>query len=110
MDQSIRNKLRGVVTQCRKLLEEAVAQVLQGQFGIYASGKKDEVHVEEESRMKNLSDEDKGYRRDIQAHLGHIEALGYKAKDALAQLVRETAFTHLTRLCAYAMTVASEAC
>jgi hypothetical protein len=88
MDQAIRNKLRNVVTQCRKLLEEAVTQVLQGQFGIYASGKKDGVHVEDEARMKNLSDEDKGYRRDIQAHLGHIQTLGYKSKDALAQLVR----------------------
>ena len=100
MEQGIRNKLRNVVTQCRKLLEEALRQVLQGQFGIYESGKKDEVHAEDESRMKNLSAEDKGYRRDIQAHLGHIEALGYKAKDALAQLVREIAFTHLNRLCA----------
>jgi len=43
MDQGLRNKLRNVVTQCRKLLEDAVAQVLQGQFGIYATGKKDEV-------------------------------------------------------------------
>ena len=59
MDQSIRNELRNVVTKCRKLLEEAVSQVLQGQFGIYASAKKDEVHVEEESRMKNLSEEDR---------------------------------------------------
>src|SRR5712692_9645948 len=103
MDQGIRNKLRSVVTQCRKLLEEAVRQVLQGQFGIYESTKKDEVHLEDEGRMKNLTEEDKGYRRDIQAHLGHIEALGYKAKDALAQLVREVAFTHLNRLCAYKM-------
>src|SRR6266516_416304 len=100
MDQAIRNKLRNVVTQCRKLLEEAVSQVLQGQFGIYASGK-DEVHVEDESRMKNLSGEDKGYRQYILAHLDHIQALGYKAKDALAHLVREIAFTHLNRLCAY---------
>jgi len=108
MDQSIRNKLRGVVTQCRKLLEEAVSQVLQGQFGIYESGKKDEVHVEDEARMRNLSEEDKGYRRDILAHLEHIQALGYKAKDALAQLVREIAFTHLNRLCAYKMMEARE--
>ena len=103
MDQAIRNRLRNVVTQCRKLLEEGVSQVLQGQFGIYASGKKDEVHVEDESQMKNLSAEDKGYRRDILAHLAHIQALGYKTKDALAQLVREIAFTHLNRLCAYKM-------
>jgi len=108
MDQAIRNKLRNVVTECRKLLEEAVSQVLQGQFGIYGTGKKDEVHVEDESGMKNLSKEDRGYRRDIQAHLGHIEALGYKPKDALAQLVREIAFTHLNRLCAYKMMEARE--
>src|SRR5437588_2179219 len=108
MDQAIRNKLRNVVTQCRKLLEEAVSQVLQGQFGIYASGKKDEVHVEDETRMKNLSGEDMGYRRDILAYLEHIKALGYKAKDALAQLVREIAFTHLNRLCAYKMMEAGE--
>src|SRR6266542_418624 len=103
MDQAIRNKLRNVVTQCRKLLEEAVSQVLQGQFGIYGSGKKDEVHVEDEAGLKNLSEEDRGYRRDLQAHLGHIGALGYKPRDALAQLVREIAFTHLNRLCAYKM-------
>jgi hypothetical protein len=108
MDQAIRNKLRNVVTQCRKLLEEAVSQVLQGQFGIYGSAKKDEVHVEDESRMKNLSGEDVGYRRDILAHLEHIEALGYKSKDALAQLLREIAFTHLNRLCAYKVMEARE--
>jgi hypothetical protein len=108
MDQAIRNKLRNVVTQCRKLLEEAVAQVLQGQFGIHAGAKKDEVHIEDEAGVKNLSEEDKGYRRDILAHLEHIEALGYKPKDALAQLVRETAFTHLNRLCAYKMMEARE--
>lgn len=102
MDQSIRNKLRNVVTQCRKLLEEAVSQVLQGQFGISASGKKDDVHVEDESSLK-LTAEDQGCRRDLVAALGHIQALGYKAKDALAQLVREIAFTHLNRLCAYKM-------
>jgi hypothetical protein len=108
MDQAIRNKLRNVVTQCRRLLEEAVSQVLQGQFGIHASAKKDEVHVEDEARMRNLGEEDKGYRRDILAHLEHIKALGYKPKDALAQLVREIAFTHLNRLCAYKMMEARE--
>ena len=76
--------------------------MLQGQFGISASVKKDEVHVEDESSLK-LSTEDEGCRRDLVAHLGHIQALGYKAKEALGQLVREIAFTHLNRLCAYKM-------
>jgi hypothetical protein len=50
MDQAIRNKLRGVVTQCRKLLEESVSQELQGKFGIYAE-KKDAVQVDDDTRM-----------------------------------------------------------
>jgi hypothetical protein len=103
MDQSTRNTLRNVVTQCRKLLEESVAQVLQGQFGIYAAGKKDEVQIEPEARMSHLSEEDRAYRQDLLDHYEHIKALGYKAKDALAQLIREVAFTHLNRFCAYRM-------
>src|SRR5215813_13969904 len=103
MDQGTRNKLRNVVTQCRKLLEDAVAQVLQGQFGIYGSGKRDEVHIEDEVRMAHLSDEDRTYRKDILDHFEHIKAFGAKPKDALDQLVREIAFTHLNRLCAYKM-------
>ena len=108
MDQALRNKLRNVVTKCRKLLEDAVAQVLQGQFGIYPSGKKDEVHVEDEARMGHLGDEDRACRSDLLDHFQHIIALGYKPKDALAQLVREVAFTHLNRLCAYKMMEARE--
>jgi hypothetical protein len=100
MDQTIRNKLRSVVTQCRKLLEDAVAQALQGQFGIY-SGNKGEVHVEDAARMTHLSAEDQAYRKDILDHFDHIKARGYKPKESLDQLIREIAFTHLNRLCAY---------
>jgi hypothetical protein len=103
MDQNTRNTLRNVVTQCRRLLEESVAQVLQGQFGIYAAGKKDEVQIEPEARMSHLSEEDRAYRQDLLDHYEHIKALGYKAKDALAQLIREVAFTHLNRFSAYRM-------
>ena len=35
MDQEIRNKLRNVVTQCRKLLEESISQDLEGKYGIF---------------------------------------------------------------------------
>lgn len=108
MDQAIRNKLRNVVTQCRKLLEQSVGETLQGQFGIYPSGKKGDVKVEDEARMSHLSEEDRACRKDLIDHLHHIQALGYKAQDALAQLVREIAFTHLNRLCAYKMMEARE--
>jgi len=103
MDQTVRNKLRNVVTQCRKLLEDATAQALQGRFGIYAARKKGEVHIEDESRMVHLSDEDRACRQDLLDHLAHIQAIGYKPREALEQLIREIAFTHLNRLCAYKM-------
>jgi hypothetical protein len=102
MEQATRNKLRNVVTQCRKLLEESIAQQLEGQFGIRA-GKKDAVQIEDEARMSHLSEEDQHYRRDLIDHLEHIKVLSFKPKDALDQLIREIAFTHLNRLCAYKM-------
>jgi len=103
MDQTIRNKLRGVVTQCRKLLEDSTAQALQGRFGIYAARKKGEVQIEDEARMAHLTQEDRACRQDLLDHLEHIQAIGYKPSEALEQLVREISFTHLNRLCAYKM-------
>ena len=103
MDQAVRNRLRNVVTQCRRLLEDATAQALQGRFGIYAVGRKDDVHVEDDARMGHLTNEDRALRRDLLDHLEHIKAVGLKPREALEQLVREIAFTHLNRLCAYKM-------
>ncbi len=102
MDQAIRNKLRGVVTRCRKLLEDSVSQELQGKFGIYAA-KKDGVQVDDEARMTHLTVEERAARKDILDHYDHIKARGFKAKEALDQLIREIAFTHLNRFCAYKM-------
>lgn len=103
MDQGTRNTLRNTVTQCRRLLEEATTQALQGRFGIFAVGRKGEIQVEEEARMTHLSEEDHACRRDLIDHLAHIASLGYKRSEALEQLIREIAFTHLNRLCAYKM-------
>ncbi|MGO9816244.1 MAG: hypothetical protein ACLP53_36445 [Isosphaeraceae bacterium] len=103
MDQAIRNKLRSVVTQCRRLLEESIAQQLQGRFDIYATGKKDEVKAEDDVPLGYLTDEERQARRDILAHFRHIDSLVHKPKESLEQLIREIAFTHLNRLCAYKM-------
>lgn len=103
MDQTVRNKLRGVVTQCRKLLEDSTAQALQGRFGIYMARKKGEVQIEDEARMAHLTEEDRACRQDLLDHLEHIQAIGYKPSEALEQLVREVSFTHLNRVCAYKM-------
>ena len=103
MDQAIRNKLRSVVTQCRRLLEESIAQQLQGKYDLFATGKKDEVRAEKDVPLGHLSDEERQARQDILAHFEHVKALGYKPREALEQLIREIAFTHLNRLCAYKM-------
>jgi hypothetical protein len=95
-----------VVTQCRRLLEDSVSQELQGKFGIYA-GKNGSIQIDNESRMSHLSMQEKLSRRDILAHMAHIESGSGITKDKgqriLEQLVREIAFTHLNRLCAYKM-------
>src|SRR5712692_2256884 len=98
MDKSLRNTLRIVVTQSRKILEEAIGELLQGQFGIHADGK-----IEDADSMTHLSEEEQQHREQLLVHLEHIHAAGFKPKDAVAQLVREIAFTHLNRLCAYKM-------
>ena len=106
MDQEIRNKLRNVVTQCRKLLEDSVSQELEGKYGVFA--KKDQVIADSNATMTHLIEEEQAARNDILDHFGHIKARGFKPKEALDQLVREIAFTHLNRLCAYKMMEARE--
>lgn len=98
MDKARRNALRNVVTRCRQLLEQAVGEVLQGQYGVHPDGA-----VEDAESLTHLSDEAQRYREQTVAHLEHIKAAGFKARDAVAQLTREAAFTHLNRLCAYKM-------
>ncbi|MCY2962979.1 MAG: SAM-dependent methyltransferase, partial [Planctomycetota bacterium] len=124
MDQEIRNKLRNVVTQCRKLLEDSISQELEGKYAIFA--KKNEVTADPGAKMAHLSDEDQQARREILDHLQHIQSSlhgdKYRTskqrttdngplttdKSALDQLIREIAFTHLNRLCAYKMMEARE--
>jgi hypothetical protein len=106
MDQEIRNKLRNVVTQCRKLLEDSVSQELEGKYGIFAN--KYQVIADPNATMTHLTEEEQAARNDILDHFGHIKARGFKPKEALDQLVREIAFTHLNRLCAYKMMEARE--
>jgi hypothetical protein len=98
MDKATRNVLRNVVTKCRRLLEEAIGEILQGQFGIHPNGK-----VEDLARMQHLSESDRGYREQALIHLQHIQASGLGPAAAVDQLVREIAFTHLNRLVAYKM-------
>ena len=98
MDKALRNTLRNVVTQCRKLLEDSIADTLEGQYGVYRSGKTDDA-----SAMVHLSPEERQVRERILIHFNHIKSGGFRGKDAVEQLTREVAYTHLNRLSAYKM-------
>ena len=69
MEKGLRNELRNTVTKCRKLLEDAVEKLLQGQFGIHLSGE-----IEEAESLTHLSPEDLEYREQVVTHLEHIKA------------------------------------
>ncbi|MDD5368830.1 MAG: BREX-1 system adenine-specific DNA-methyltransferase PglX [Anaerolineaceae bacterium] len=96
MDKYLRTQLCNTVTACRKLLEGAISERLEGQFGIFQSG-----IIEGASSLGHLSAENQVYRQQLLIHLEHIRAAGVKPKDAADQLIREIAFTHINRLCAY---------
>lgn len=98
LDKALRNTLRNTVTQCRRLLEQAVGDVVEGRLGIGRDGQ-----VEDAGRMGHLSEPEMEHREEVVSHLRHIEAGGFKPADAVAQLIREVAYTHLNRLCAYKM-------
>jgi hypothetical protein len=100
MDKAERNTLRNTVTSCRRLLEEAVGELLEGQFGIHPSG-----GIEDPSRMGHLPPDEMDVREELVANLRHVQATlvggGPVSTEAVQQLVREIGFTHLNRLCAY---------
>lgn len=98
MDKGHGSLLRNTVTRCRQLLEASIFDVLEGQFGIHRDGT-----IEDEARMGHLSPEDQGYRHEVILSLEHKKAAGFDPEAAVAELVREVAFTHLNRLCAFKM-------
>jgi len=98
MEKALRNSLRLAVIGCRRLLETEIGELLEGQFGIHHDGR-----VEDVAALGALVPEDTAHRDRLLAHLRHIEAGGFAPAAAAGQLVREAAFTHLNRLCAYKM-------
>lgn len=99
MDKTTRDALRKMVMQCRKLLEDATSEALEGHYGIHLKTGK----VDEESRLGTLDRHDRDTRTRLMAHLEHIRAHGVSATSSVEQLVREISFTHLNRISAYKM-------
>jgi hypothetical protein len=85
-----------MVTNCRKTLESSLAEILEGQYGIDTKGQ-----VADLSILGHLDPTERIFRDELVSQLNHIIALGFKPKDGVSQLVREVAYTHFNRLCAY---------
>ena len=98
MEAEARSRLQAAVTTCRRLLETSIGGRLEGQYGIDRKGS-----IADESRMGHLMQDELAFRRELVARLEHIRSAGLGDRDALAQFVRELAFTHLNRLVAFRM-------
>jgi len=96
MNKETRNILRNVVTEMRRKLEDAVSKRLEGHFGIHDTGK-----IDGDFRMGHLDDEGRANREQLLGHLEHVKSGGFNDADAVDQLKREIAFTHLNRLVAF---------
>ena len=95
MDRDLRNLLRLAVTRCRTLLEEDFQNQLEGTLGVYTDGR-----VAPEASLPQLDARGLRDRRGIVAAVEHLQSGGLDPADAVAQFVREAAFSTLNRLTA----------
>jgi len=95
MEKALRNKLRNIVVRCRELLEKEFAEQLEGIFGVRPDGT-----VEPLETLSHLDARRIRQRTEIEAALDHLRAAGVEAKAAVAQFIRESAFTFLNRIAA----------
>lgn len=102
MDRDLRNQLRNAVTKCRTILEQSVGEVLEGVFAINPDGS-----ALPRASVRHLREPDLDLRDELLDKLRHIQDTmldgGPIGMFAIEQLVREVAFTHLNRVCAFKM-------
>lgn len=99
MDKEMRNQIRKMVEDARRLLEEDARQQLEGVYGITPK----KIQAEESMPVFRQHPRRLAERRDIIAAIEYEEASGLKKADAVEKFIRETAFTCLNRLAALRM-------
>ena len=102
MDKATRNAIERATQQARKLLEEDFASQLEGTFDVLRSGviaPKGGVHLSARQQFQ---------RDKIVAAIEHKRAAGMTAAEAVADYVRDAAFTTLNRFVALKMLEARE--
>ena len=97
MDKDIRNALQRATQAARKLLEKEFGEQLEGTYDILPDGtilSEPGAHLDERQRLA---------RGKIISAIGHKRAGGMSPQEAVAEAVREAAFTTLNRFAALKM-------
>ena len=102
MDKSTRNAIERATQQARKLLDDDFSSQLEGTFDVLRSG------VIAPSGGVHLSSRQQFQRGKIVAAIDHKRALAMTASEAVADYVRDSAFTTLNRFIALKMLEARE--
>ncbi len=102
MDKSTRNAIERATQQARKLLDDDFSSQLEGTFDVLRSG------AIAQSGGVHLSTRQQFQRGKIAAAIDHKRASGMTALEAVADYVRDAAFTTLNRFIALKMLEARE--
>src|SRR5262245_54855798 len=94
MDKEVRNSIERATQRARGLLERDFASQLEGDFDVHASG---EVAAQAGA---HLSARQAFHRERIVAAVEHKRAAGLSPADAVADYLRDAAFTTLNRFVA----------
>lgn len=94
LSKAQRERLKDVVTRCRRELLDDLARTLEGRFGIRRNGE-----MEATSRLR-LDDAGLATWHDLFDILMHFQNEGDTGWERYQRLLRETVFTHLNRLLA----------
>lgn len=94
LNEEQRAILERVVIRARATMEDDLASILRGQYGIATDGA-----IEDEDRLAE-DDHLRALRRALVEILDYLRAGGADGADAVKRLVREATFTHVNRLIA----------
>src|SRR3954467_7415352 len=97
MDKDVRNAIERATQKARRILEEDFAEQLDGVFDVRADGRI------AEKGGKHLTGRQHLLRDKIVAAIEHKRSVGMKPAEAVADYVRDAAFTTLNRFVALKM-------
>jgi hypothetical protein len=89
-----RSALERAIAKARRTLEDDLAGIAEGRFGIHRRGE-----IEDETSLR-LSSSELLDRREVLAVVRHLRNEGESAEGAVERVIREACFTHLNRLVA----------